>query len=143
MIIVIISSFPIIIRTLQLQQKVMAHIAPSEGAKVSGDDVTLDLKSNDTKKVNMHSSIPNQVMLVLALTVMITVMVARVQQALSVRGLGEFSRGREAGQSAGKNAAMSKMPFDAEAPPGHNFDWIAGYHVDITKGTTRQETSKL
>jgi hypothetical protein len=95
MILVIISSFPVM-STLQPLQKVMAHTSPSEGAKMLGDDVPLDLKSDDSKNANVHSSILNQVMLVLVLTVIITVMVAQVQQALAVKGLGEFSRGREA-----------------------------------------------
>jgi hypothetical protein len=71
MILVIISSLSVI-STLQLPQKAMAHI-PSEEGKVLGDD-----------KAKEHSSIPNQLLLVLAVTVIITVMVARVQHALTV-----------------------------------------------------------
>ena len=70
MILVIISSLSVI-SILQLPQKVMAHILPSEGVKVLGED-----------EANVHSSIPNQLMLVLAVTVIITVIVARVQQAV-------------------------------------------------------------
>ena len=69
MILVIISSLSVI-STLQLPQKVMAHILPSEGAKVLGED-----------EANVHSSIPNQLMLVLAVTIIITAMVGRVQEA--------------------------------------------------------------
>ena len=79
MILVIISSLSII-STLQLPQKVMAHIFPSE---VPGVD-----------EANVQSTIPNQLMLVLAVTIIITVVVARVQQAVAVTGRGEFSAPR-------------------------------------------------
>ena len=59
-----------VISTLQFPQKVMAHIFPSEGAKVLGED-----------DANVHSIIPNQLMLVLVVTVILTVVVARVQEA--------------------------------------------------------------
>lgn len=52
--------FPII-STLQIPPKVMAQAPPpSEGAKVLVDDVIQDLKSNDTKKAQVHLSILNQ-----------------------------------------------------------------------------------
>jgi hypothetical protein len=100
----------------------MAHTLSSEGGN--------DVKSN----ANVHSSIFKQVMLVMALTVIIKVLAARLQWALAVTGPGEFSRGREAGQSAGNNAAMSGMPFDAQVPSEHNFDWMAGYYVGYSEG---------
>lgn len=61
MILVIISSLSVI-SIVQLPQKVMAHILGEEETKV-------------------HSGMPNQLMLVLALTVIITVVIAQVQQA--------------------------------------------------------------
>ena len=72
MILVIITSISVI-STLSIPQKVMAHILPSEGGKVFED------------KANVHSSIPNQIMLVLAVTVIITVMVAQVQEKSQVK----------------------------------------------------------
>lgn len=74
MILVIITSISVI-STLSIRQKVMAHILPpSEGGKVLGED-----------KANVHSSTPNQLMLVLSVTVIITVMVARVQEKSQVK----------------------------------------------------------
>lgn len=73
--VIIINSLSVII-TLQLPQKMMAHTLPSEQGKVLMDD-----------KAKEHSSIPNQLLLVLVVTVIITVMVARVQQAVAVTSL--------------------------------------------------------
>ena len=75
MILVIIISSLSVISTLYLLQKVMAHTLPSEQGKVLVDD-----------KATEHLSIPNQLLLVLPMTVIITVMVARVQQAVAVTG---------------------------------------------------------
>jgi CHRD domain len=56
---VIITSSPVV-STLQLPQKVIAQSPPSEGAKVLIDDAIQALKSNDTKKAQVHLSILNQ-----------------------------------------------------------------------------------
>jgi uncharacterized membrane protein len=81
MILVIIITSISVISALSIPQKVMAHILSSEErAKVLGDD-----------QATVHSSIPYQLMLVLAVTVIITIMVARVQRALVVKGPGQFS----------------------------------------------------
>src|SRR4051794_32053091 len=60
MVLVIISSFPVV-STLQIPQKVMAQATPpSEEAKVLVDDVIEALRTNDTKKAQMHMNILNQ-----------------------------------------------------------------------------------
>ncbi|MFL6378807.1 MAG: hypothetical protein ACJ72R_15285 [Nitrososphaeraceae archaeon] len=57
MILVVISSFPIV-STLQIA-RVMAQ-TPSEGANVLVDDIIQALKSNDTKRAQIHLNILNQ-----------------------------------------------------------------------------------
>ena len=58
MVLVIIISL-LVINTLQLPPKAMAQAA-SDGAKILTDDVIQDLKSNDTKKAQVHLNILNQ-----------------------------------------------------------------------------------
>lgn len=59
MISIIIISLPVV-SILQFPPKVMAQTTPSEGSKVLVDDIIQDLKSNDTKKAQLHLNMLKQ-----------------------------------------------------------------------------------